>query len=592
MKNKIIFFLIGVIFSVSAFAFETANVRFTKKDGTQTTKQVKMQKHDEGFYRVCVPVADIKRDIKFIDVIADKATANKGEKGFFILGDSSYGEFTQDKGLYVPTWSHMPIFGMQNSKGSFVAIVKGLVYEQRPAIEAENGKYAVYARYQIGNMYFDAYEDIVVDFYPLAKGAGYSEMAKVYRDYQLGRGEVKLLRERIKNNPTLAYTAESIYVRIKHCRKVRDGRDMSLRMQTVETEPPLEVYFTFDDLARIMRDMKSEGIDKAEICSVGWNVSGHDGRFPQYFPVEEKIGGEKKYREVIKLGKSMGYQLNCHINQMAMFFISDRWNENDVAKRADGSLFADYYQPSGMAYRPCFQRVHDLWIRDDFPQIKNLGLNGIFHVDVTSYIDPFECCDPRHPLTRKQTAEYQNKINAYAQKIFGGFASEGCMDHVAKTLDYGLYLWAYPAWEGKPERLATKHVPFWQLVYHGIILSNPYYTTIDALYPKKYSTSDQRKAYDYLDNPENRWLKVIEFSGRPTFYYSDYVDFKPMRRAYEEFKKLRHLQLQLMTYHGELAKNVSITRFESGEEIVVNYTEKPYTYKGQQISAKSYKHFK
>ena len=139
--------------------------------------------------------------------------------------------------------------------------------------------------------------------------------------------------------------------------------------------------------------------------------------YNQVDAVEEKIGGEKKYREVIKLGKSMGYQLNCHINQMAMFFISDRWNENDVAKRADGSLFADYYQPSGMAYRPCFQRVHDLWIRDDFPQIKNLGLNGIFHIDVTSYIDPFECCDPRHPLTRKQTAEYQNKITVIGLEL-------------------------------------------------------------------------------------------------------------------------------------------------------------------------------
>ena len=283
--------------------------------------------------------------------------------------------------------------------------------------------------------------------------------------------------------------------------------------------------------------------------------------------------------------------MTCHINQMAMFFLSDRWSEYDVAKRPDGSLFEDYFQPSGMAHRPCFQRVHDLWIKDDFPRIKALGLDGIFHVDVTSYIPPFECCDPHHPLNKKQTAEYQNKINAYAQKIFGGFASEGGIDHVAKTLDYGLYLWAYPAWEGKPEKLATKYVPLWQLVYHGIILHNPYYTTIDALYPKIYSTSDQRKAYDYLGDTETRWLKVIECGGRPTFYYSSYTDFKPMKRAYDEFQKLKHLQLQLMEYHGELAKGVFLTRYESGEETVVNYSKEPYKYKGVDISPRSYKLF-
>ena len=32
MKNTIIFFLIGVIFSVNAFAMEIATARFTKKD--------------------------------------------------------------------------------------------------------------------------------------------------------------------------------------------------------------------------------------------------------------------------------------------------------------------------------------------------------------------------------------------------------------------------------------------------------------------------------------------------------------------------------------------------------------------------------
>ena len=584
----------NAVAAVSVLAFENAVIRTKKIDGTTVETTVPLEEQNGGFYRIRIPVGDIKRDVEYIDVIADQAVARKGEKGWFVVGDGSYGEFTQDEGFYNrPNLNHMPIFGMTNPRGAFVAIVKGLVYEQLPSIEAHKGVYNVFPRFNIKGMYFDAYEDIVVDFYPLVgEQADYSGMAKVYRDYQLGRGEVTLLRDRAKDNPVLAYSADSMYVRVQHCRKKVDKNNPAHRMQTPETAPPLEIFHDFDDFIDIMKRMKAEGIDKAEICSVGWNIDGHDGRFPQYFPVEPKIGGEAKFRESIKTAHDLGYQITCHINQFAMFFISNRWNEHDVAKRPDGSLFADYLQSGGMAYRPCFERVYNLWVKDDFKQIAALGIKGLFHIDVTSMVGPYPCCDPHHPLNRKQTVDYQNKIGEYAHESFGGLASEGGADYVAKTLDYALYIWNYPRWQDNPEKLATKHVPIWQLVYHGIIVSNPYYSTIDALYPKIYSTSGQRKAYDYLGDPETRWLKVIEFNGRPTFYFSDYKDLKPMKRSYDEYQALKHLQYQLMTRHSEIASDVFLTHFENGEEIVVNYSKEPFKYKGDEVAARGYKLFK
>ena len=580
--------------SASAFAFDSAVIRTTHIDGTVVERTVPLEKQDGGFYRIRISVGDIKRGVEYIDVIADQAVARKGEAGWFVVGDGSYGEFTQDEGFYSrPNLNHMPIFGMKNPRGAFVAIVKGLVYEQLPSIEAVKGVYKVFPRFNINGMYFDAYEDIVVDFYPLVRDqADYSGMAKVYRDYQIGRGEVRLLRDRVKDNPVLAYSADSMYVRVKHCRKKVDPKNPAHRMQTPETEPPLEIFHDFDDFTDIMNRMRAEGIEKAEICSVGWNIGGHDGRFPQYFPVEPKIGGEAKFRESIKIAHSLGYQITCHINQFAMFYLSSRWNENDVAKRPDGSLMAYDLQPSGIPYLPCFERVYNLWVRDDFKQIADLGIKGLFHIDVTSMVNPYPCCDPRHPLNRKQTANYQNQIGEYAREIFGGFASEGGSDHVAKTLDYALYIWNYPSWQDNPKKLATKYVPLWQLVYHGIILSNPYYSTIDALYPKIYTTSDQRKAYDYLGDPETRWLKVIEFNGRPTFYYTDYKDLKPMKRAYDEYQPLKHLQYQLMTHHEEVSPEVFLTRFDNGEEVIVNYSATPFKYKEAEVAPRDYKAFK
>ena len=43
------------------------------------------------------------------------------ESGFFVLGDSSYGEFTQDNGFYMPHFCHMPIFGVKTPRAAFLA---------------------------------------------------------------------------------------------------------------------------------------------------------------------------------------------------------------------------------------------------------------------------------------------------------------------------------------------------------------------------------------------------------------------------------------------------------------------------------------
>lgn len=93
-----------------------------------------------------------------------------------------------------------------------------------------------------------------------------------------------------------------------------------------------------------------------------------------------------------------------------------------------------------------------------------------------------------------------------------------------------LYTSWYPAL-GMASKAVDRLVPLWQLVYHGIILSNPFYATIDAYYErsgKNYSDSMQRVTY--LDNAATRILKLHEFGGRPIFYYTHYEDIAPVKR--------------------------------------------------------------
>lgn len=89
---------------------------------------------------------------------------------------------------------------------------------------------------------------------------------------------------------------------------------------------------------------------------------------------------------------------------------------------------------------------------------------------------------------------------------------------MAPSLDFALYVSWYPgACSREASPIVDRVVPFWQLVYHGIIVSNPFHAMIDAYIDRskeRLNFSDEFARYGYLDDAETRILKVHEFGGR------------------------------------------------------------------------------
>jgi len=335
---------------------------------------------------------------------------------------------------------------------------------------------------------------------------------------------------------------------------------------------------------RIMRELKAMGVDKAEMCSVGWNSGGFDGRFPTLFPVDPAFGGEAKLREAIACAHGLGYQIVCHVCNTDFYTVSDRYDENDIARRPDGTLHRHGILAGGRAFFPCFQRVNDRYVDDDYARLAEFGFKGTHHIDVTSCIVPYPCFNPRHPLNRKQTADHMNRIGLKARRTFGGFGSEGPCDHVANSLDFVLYVSAYPKWLGTPNPLIDRLIPFWQIAYHGIILSNPFYETIDYTF----ETADKWAPSNELDSREKRTLKLVEFGGRPVFYFNSYKNLTPIKTAYDEYQPLKYLQYEFMESHDEIAKNVFLTTYSDGSETLCNYSSDAFVYRGTTVKPMDY----
>lgn len=576
---------LGCAFRVMSAHVEVAYT-FMDKRVEKETFQIEPDAAD--VVRVHIPQADLQPGLDTVTILPDFAAAQTGEAGYFIMPNGEYGTFREQNGQrtarnYMP----MPVFGMQNPRAAFVAIVTGTPHDFTLMTTAKDGRYTILPRFEYRGM--PAYDDITIEYH-LLKGdqADYSGMARKYRNYQLSRKACVPLKDRMKDRPELAYAARSLELRVRQGWK---PMPTPVEQQTRQTEPPMRVAVTFDRVGDILDEFKRQGVGKTQICLVGWNQKGHDGRFPELFPVEEQLGGEVKLRALIKKAQALGFQIVCHNNSYDAYMIADNWDGEYIIKRPDGSLSTHAVYSGGRMYNVCPQRAFERFAQKELRAFADLGFRGLHYNDVLTVVQPRACYDPRHPLNRNQGAYWVGKIMGEAQTVLGGSASEGGHDFCCGVLDYALYASIVPP---KPHPLVDRFVPFWQLVYHGIILSNPFPPTCN-----------------YTIKDDTTRLRLTEFGGRPFFYfYSNYRDNKDawmgvedltcendetmkasvakIKEGYDEFAARSHLQTEFMERHEAVETDVYRIVYSDGSEIICNYRKEPFTYKGQTVSAMGY----
>ncbi len=525
--------------------------------------------------------SDIPENLEYIDLVNEALFAKTGENGYYVIADfdkkGSRLCFFNDKPDDERSLKQdlMPLFGVKKDGSCALVIVEGFKYEFSLVFGVKNGEYYIYPRFFLnGNV---PYEDICIKLITMENDATYSDMAVAYRNYQLGKGVCLPLSEKIKERKALAYAVVAPEIRIRMGWKPAPPKVLE---QTIENEPEMKVACTFDRVCDLIDELKSQGIDKAQICLVGWNKSGHDGRWPQIFPVEEKLGGEKGLRHLISYAQKNGYQIVCHTNSTDCYNIADTFSEDIVAKNEDGSLSVNELAWSGgRMYNLCPVKALE-YAKEYLPKVKELGFDGLHYIDVMTVVPLRWCYDEKHSVNPKETLEIYSEIMDVCHGLFGGFASEGCFDFASKYLDYGLYV----SWPAADDVMADKVVPFWQIAYHGIMLYNS--TTDTVNYPIK--------------DVKNHLL-VLEDGTRPSFYiYSKFLEgsdnddwlgkedliidtdeqlrfsVSKIKEAYEEYKTIKHLQTEFILEHKEVEKNIFAVTYSDGTKVIVDYNTLSY----------------
>lgn len=418
------------------------------------------------------------------------------------------------------------------------------------------------------------------------------DMAREYREYNLNERGLVPLRERCKTRPELAYAAEALEVRIRLGVKPVPHE---IREQTPENEPEMDIFMTFDNVRELVEECARQNLDKTEFCLVGWNIGGHDGRYPQIFPVEERLGGETKLRETIQRARELGYQIVAHDCYYGAYRIAEDWDEEYLRKRPDGTPEKGGQWGGGQSYNICQRRAVELFAGRDMPRMRELGFRGLHYTDVIALIGPRKCYDPRHPQTRRQDVESRLELLALGQKVFGGVQSEAGLDWALPHLDSFLYCeddtWA-PLLE-KP--YIDEKVPFLPLVYHGFVLYNTSHKCVNCppgsdayLHNIEYGAMPLIYFHGhFMKGGHGNWLGDRDFTYEgPEKLKTDVAELKAISR---DIRALAHLQMSFLDDHRQLAEGVFQTGYSDGSRVLVNYNDTPYeTEDGKTVAPRNY----
>ncbi|MGM9642828.1 MAG: DUF5696 domain-containing protein [Eubacteriales bacterium] len=540
----------------------------------------------ENRLRLTLPKEKIAR-VKKLWALGEFTRAAAGEDGYYLQPRNigMMGEFQtffteRDDLVFSNEKTIMSLFGIK--KKDVCALVR-IERNYRYALETvvKDNIYTLCVRFDF-TKHDKVYDDIRIEIVLLPLDAGYTEMAKAERELRLSRGEITLLSRKCERE-AVEYAVKYPLIRIRMGWKPSPS---PVRHQTPENEPDMFVACSFSRVRDIADELKRQGVVGAELQLVGWNIGGHDGRFPQLFPADPRLGGDEELERTIEYVKKKGYRISLHTNLIDAVEISNNFTWSDISVRADGQYHQEGHYSGGLAYRVCphMQLKNN---RRDLPHVADLKPNGIHFTDVISIVVPDDCHSPEHPCPTAVGIRTVQKIMHESRELMGAFSSEGTMDFSLGELDYGLYVSFGDGFSKSRIPVADRILPFFELTYHGIVLYNPISPTIN--YPIK--------------QKRDRLIAIMR-GGRPSLYFhskfrtggainwmgdADLVTTTDedlryavsiVKEALGEYQSvgLDAHQLVYMSDYRVLDSGIEVAVYEDGMSVVGNFGDKPETY--------------
>lgn len=227
-------------------------------------------------------------------------------------------------------------------------------------------------------------------------GEGYAFAALQYRNFLRQSRGVQNWADKGKSRPEALDYAGRFFLKIF----------MAYKEPHPEGKGKYHCTCTCDEAREILTECQNRGMAKLAVILVGWGQDGHDGKCPTYLPVDERVSGEEKMKELIAWCRENDIMLGVHTSHNAAYPCSDEFSVDELVRHRTGEYWESIVWSGGQAHRICPQISLNKHVKRDLPALAQLGFHGHHHYDA---IGGFMCChSPEHPV--KNRSEYINLI--------------------------------------------------------------------------------------------------------------------------------------------------------------------------------------
>jgi hypothetical protein len=390
---------------------------------------------------------------------------------------------------------------------------------------------------------------------------GYCGIAKAYRQWAIGHGLHRSLKEKIEATPALSSLIGGRVLSMSQSRTHHPEVYEDFCKPIPEDVRPylnkVRVSFTHKQSATVVREARELGMARGLVNVRGWIRGGYDESHPDIWPPEPALGSIEELRNLLDVKPLIGC---LHDNYQDIYEQNPSFPKG-VIRLPDGQAAFGGLWAGGQAYLLC-SREGLAYARRNWKQIQTLNPSGFFS-DTTTASPLYECYDAEHPTSRAEDERYKLELLNFfkAQGLVVG--NEEGRDFAVPAVDF---------YECRHTRSPGETIPLWYLVFHDAMVNVRYF---DAMAEDASGTPNI--VTDML------WGCGIHWGVKDP---SDWA----LRR--EEFKASlaadawhARIGCDEMVRHAFVSADgcVERTEFSSGLAIVANYSDEEWSVEGVSV---------
>lgn len=547
---------------------------------------------EDGELRVVVPPAEVREDraeiyrLFAINVLPDLMVS--GPKGTVFLPLQTGSIFSPAEAPEVKDqfmiygdqerWElcvHLPVCAVKDDEGGLIAMAVQGAAETRCDVSTDgkgNGRtgFAVVFRGQWPDPV--EFEEREIVYTPLAADSSLEvSIGKRLRRHVMEDLGKPTLKQRAEESPEMAYLLKAYIMKLFYGIQ-QVGAMLGDRKQEAG-QMLFKRVMTFDQALDGLRRLKGAGIDHVLTQSVGWNIRGHDGLWPTRFPVDRRLGGEDRFRALIREGRALGYHMTVHENLGGAYATSPDFDRDLVTHAIWGEPRVIGYWGGGIKCSHWGLALPEARVTGRLHEAQDLGLEGVFYIDGMG--NPLWInYHPRNGGTRSDCARGYNRYTEAAKQVFGGCGTEmgylyctipaDSMVHIGGPWQLSLFRPEWPI-----SRLNLELVPVWQLALNGLVVVESHGE----------GWTDIMRTVLYGQKPRAEW------SAEPGIMPVLDDDLIAKIKAVNEIcvERFGHLVAEEMTDWQRLGDKVEQTTFADGTVVVADFENETLTVNGEDV---------